>query len=196
KVCYTNLPTVDLSPLLSLCVFDDGAASPDHAAPTPPFRWMPATAALALALTNNPGEVLDMPVDPNEPTYCLCQQVSYGEMVACDNRDCPIEWFHFSCVAQHSQNESPAKENDETQEEKARLLDRKIEELKLRICDLRGIKDVSELDIEADLKRWREVLHEYNKVKDACQFLLGQLAHIKMTTVKDLYRHFGLDVND
>ena len=22
-----------------------------------------------------PTEVLDMPVDPNEPTYCLCQQV-------------------------------------------------------------------------------------------------------------------------
>lgn len=59
---------------------------------------MPASAALALALTNNPGDVLDMPIDPNEPTYCICQQVSYGEMVACDNRDCPIEWFHFGCV--------------------------------------------------------------------------------------------------
>lgn len=59
---------------------------------------IPATAALALALTNNPREVLDMPVDPNEPTYCICQQVSYGEMVACDNRDCAIEWFHFECV--------------------------------------------------------------------------------------------------
>ena len=30
---------------------------------------------------------LDLPVDPNEPTYCLCNQVSYGEMVACDNPD-------------------------------------------------------------------------------------------------------------
>lgn len=28
---------------------------------------------------------LDLPVDPNEPTYCFCNQVSYGEMVACDN---------------------------------------------------------------------------------------------------------------
>ena len=28
---------------------------------------------------------LELPVDPNEPTYCLCNQVSYGEMVACDN---------------------------------------------------------------------------------------------------------------
>ena len=33
------------------------------------------------------GDVLDMPVDPNEPTYCLCHQVSYGEMIGCDNQD-------------------------------------------------------------------------------------------------------------
>ncbi|XP_017784794.1 PREDICTED: inhibitor of growth protein 5 isoform X1 [Nicrophorus vespilloides] len=46
----------------------------------------------------HPGDVLDMPVDPNEPTYCLCHQVSYGEMIGCDNPDCPIEWFHFACV--------------------------------------------------------------------------------------------------
>uniref|UniRef100_A0A9I9CNT4 Inhibitor of growth protein N-terminal histone-binding domain-containing protein n=1 Tax=Cucumis melo TaxID=3656 RepID=A0A9I9CNT4_CUCME len=31
------------------------------------------------------GMELELPVDPNEPTYCLCNQVSYGEMVACDN---------------------------------------------------------------------------------------------------------------
>ncbi|XP_023686374.1 inhibitor of growth protein 2-like [Paramormyrops kingsleyae] len=37
-------------------------------------------------------------IDPNEPTYCLCDQVSYGEMIGCDNEQCPIEWFHFSCV--------------------------------------------------------------------------------------------------
>ncbi|KAG1354809.1 PHD finger protein ING1 [Cocos nucifera] len=41
---------------------------------------------------------LELPVDPNEPTYCFCNQVSYGEMVACDNPDCKIEWFHFGCV--------------------------------------------------------------------------------------------------
>ncbi|XP_013106389.1 inhibitor of growth protein 5 isoform X2 [Stomoxys calcitrans] len=46
----------------------------------------------------HPSDVLDMPVDPNEPTYCLCHQVSYGEMIGCDNPDCPIEWFHFACV--------------------------------------------------------------------------------------------------
>ncbi|KAI8076578.1 uncharacterized protein B0P05DRAFT_544987 [Gilbertella persicaria] len=40
----------------------------------------------------------DLPIDPNEPLYCYCQQVSYGEMVACDNADCEIEWFHLACV--------------------------------------------------------------------------------------------------
>lgn len=41
-------------------------------------------AAAALA-SEAPVMDLDLPVDPNEPTYCLCNQVSYGEMVACDN---------------------------------------------------------------------------------------------------------------
>ncbi|KAL5015349.1 hypothetical protein ScPMuIL_009619 [Solemya velum] len=53
--------------------------------------------ALPLSI-HHPSDVLDMPVDPNEPTYCLCHQVSYGEMIGCDNPDCLIEWFHFACV--------------------------------------------------------------------------------------------------
>lgn len=40
----------------------------------------------------------DVTIDPNEPTYCLCKQVSFGQMVMCDNDHCPIEWFHFTCV--------------------------------------------------------------------------------------------------
>ncbi|KAF3951825.1 hypothetical protein ACB098_02G098500 [Castanea mollissima] len=63
-----------------------------------------ATAAAAAATeaattaANPTGMDLELPVDPNEPTYCFCNQVSYGEMVACDNTDCKIEWFHFGCV--------------------------------------------------------------------------------------------------
>lgn len=41
---------------------------------------------------------IEPPIDPDEPTYCLCEQVSFGEMIGCDNEECPIEWFHFSCV--------------------------------------------------------------------------------------------------
>lgn len=34
----------------------------------------------------------------NEPLYCYCNQVSYGEMVGCDGSDCAREWFHLPCI--------------------------------------------------------------------------------------------------
>jgi len=34
----------------------------------------------------------------SEEIYCTCRQVSYGEMVACDNVECQYQWFHYSCV--------------------------------------------------------------------------------------------------
>jgi hypothetical protein len=43
-------------------------------------------------------ELLQTIVDPNEPVYCFCRQVAFGNMVACDNEECSIEWFHCSCV--------------------------------------------------------------------------------------------------
>ncbi|PIA36126.1 hypothetical protein AQUCO_03400202v1 [Aquilegia coerulea] len=54
--------------------------------------------AAAAVASDAPVMDLDLPVDPNEPTYCFCNQVSFGEMVACDNPSCKIEWFHFACV--------------------------------------------------------------------------------------------------
>ncbi|XP_059647319.1 PHD finger protein ING2-like isoform X2 [Cornus florida] len=42
---------------------------------------------------------VELPVDPNEPTYCVCHQVSFGDMIACDNENCQGgEWFHYACV--------------------------------------------------------------------------------------------------
>ncbi|KAI0384916.1 hypothetical protein F5Y04DRAFT_248059 [Hypomontagnella monticulosa] len=40
----------------------------------------------------------DGDVDADEPLYCYCNGVSYGEMVACDADDCEREWFHLDCV--------------------------------------------------------------------------------------------------
>lgn len=42
--------------------------------------------------------LLDIAIDPHEPTYCTCGQVAFGEMIACDNPACTVEWFHQSCV--------------------------------------------------------------------------------------------------
>lgn len=36
--------------------------------------------------------------DPDEPKYCVCNRVSFGEMIACENEACAVEWFHFACV--------------------------------------------------------------------------------------------------
>jgi inhibitor of growth protein 3 len=39
----------------------------------------------------------------DDKKYCICHNVSYGDMVACDNDDCPYEWFHWSCVGLKSE---------------------------------------------------------------------------------------------
>ncbi|KAJ7231451.1 hypothetical protein B0H12DRAFT_1146458 [Mycena haematopus] len=36
--------------------------------------------------------------DPNESRYCYCDQISFGEMIACDHPRCEREWFHLSCT--------------------------------------------------------------------------------------------------
>uniref|UniRef100_A0A672SB68 Inhibitor of growth family member 1 n=1 Tax=Sinocyclocheilus grahami TaxID=75366 RepID=A0A672SB68_SINGR len=38
----------------------------------------------------------DTPIDPNEPTYCLCEQVSFGEMIGCDNDE--WKWYCPKCM--------------------------------------------------------------------------------------------------
>ncbi|RYP76183.1 hypothetical protein DL771_002007 [Monosporascus sp. 5C6A] len=43
--------------------------------------------------------------DEEGKKYCLCQHVSYGDMVACDNPSCPYEWFHWNCVGLKSEPE-------------------------------------------------------------------------------------------
>jgi len=40
----------------------------------------------------------DIPIDPDEPTYCICHRISFGDMIGCDNESCVFEWFHFECV--------------------------------------------------------------------------------------------------
>ena len=51
----------------------------------------PPVVAAAAAITDpdNP----DWTYDPNEPRYCICNQVSYGDMVACDNSDVSVEFW-------------------------------------------------------------------------------------------------------
>jgi len=36
--------------------------------------------------------------ETGEKTYCVCNQVSFGNMIACEYEGCAIEWFHYECV--------------------------------------------------------------------------------------------------
>uniref|UniRef100_A0A915PHC2 Partner of Y14 and mago n=1 Tax=Setaria digitata TaxID=48799 RepID=A0A915PHC2_9BILA len=46
-----------------------------------------------------PLAIADTVEDENDPDplYCLCRQVSYGDMILCENKKCN-EWYHFPCV--------------------------------------------------------------------------------------------------
>jgi hypothetical protein len=43
-------------------------------------------------LNHFPGQTID------ERRYCFCNEMSYGDMIACDNSTCRREWFHYPCV--------------------------------------------------------------------------------------------------
>lgn len=62
---------------------------------TTPAVATPAPESPTVDMSNQAAEVTDgeWTYDPNEPRYCLCNQVSYGDMVACDNVD-----VRFKCL--------------------------------------------------------------------------------------------------
>ncbi|CAI4231694.1 unnamed protein product [Auanema sp. JU1783] len=40
--------------------------------------------------------------DDNCRSWCFCGSPSYGQMVACDNKQCRYQWFHYGCVGVES----------------------------------------------------------------------------------------------
>uniref|UniRef100_A0A3P9NS35 DNA repair protein SWI5 homolog n=1 Tax=Poecilia reticulata TaxID=8081 RepID=A0A3P9NS35_POERE len=76
-------------------------------------------------------------------------------------------------------------------EEEVAELQKKKEQLDSEIAQLEeeGCK-VEELDQHIDK------LHEYNDIKDIGQSLLGRIAALRGTTTRDLYAHFGLELDD
>lgn len=36
--------------------------------------------------------------DSDIPLYCICKKPERGRMIACDNKNCKIEWFHYKCI--------------------------------------------------------------------------------------------------
>ena len=34
----------------------------------------------------------------DEQVFCICKRPQFGKMIACENEDCTIDWFHYECV--------------------------------------------------------------------------------------------------
>ncbi|KAF8167562.1 hypothetical protein B0H34DRAFT_644945 [Crassisporium funariophilum] len=51
-----------------------------------------------LAAAAEPTDAGDGDGDGDDRTYCFCDGVSYGEMIACDDAQCEREWFHLACI--------------------------------------------------------------------------------------------------
>ena len=56
----------------------------------------------ATPLMNMPQEIIDMPVDPNEPTYCVCQQGNLFTILPFQRENlhilCEMFQFQFQCL--------------------------------------------------------------------------------------------------
>ncbi|KAI5367144.1 Putative inhibitor of growth histone-binding protein [Septoria linicola] len=56
------------------------------------------TASNAPAGQDGAGDAEEEDDGGDDTIYCICQKVSFGAMVGCDNDNCPYQWFHYKCV--------------------------------------------------------------------------------------------------
>ncbi|KAI9570155.1 hypothetical protein HD554DRAFT_2170337 [Boletus coccyginus] len=65
---------------------------------TPILPMGPANDHTASAAADTATEAGEGEGEGDDRTYCFCDGVSYGEMIACDDDDCEREWFHLNCI--------------------------------------------------------------------------------------------------
>ncbi|KJE90941.1 hypothetical protein CAOG_02166 [Capsaspora owczarzaki ATCC 30864] len=41
---------------------------------------------------------VEVAAEVSDERFCHCRQISHGQMIACDDPYCRIEWFHYGCV--------------------------------------------------------------------------------------------------
>lgn len=66
--------------------------------PTPAAKSNPPSSVASSVAPEQEYQDAETDEGEDEPRYCYCNEVSYGQMVACDNDACPREWFHLPCV--------------------------------------------------------------------------------------------------
>nr|XP_046230211.1 DNA repair protein SWI5 homolog [Scatophagus argus] len=94
----------------------------------------------------------------------------------------------------HSNFKSPLQVSESAKvspAEEVAELERRREQLDTEIAQL----EAEGYSVE-ELEHHIDKLHEYNDIKDIGQLLLGRIAALKGTTTRDLYSHFGLELDD
>ncbi|XP_017886370.1 DNA repair protein SWI5 homolog [Ceratina calcarata] len=85
--------------------------------------------------------------------------------------------------------ENPLLTEEETREyfrlvEQEKILDRQLSDWKAQEAEVRSTQETMSL------------LHEYNDIKDITQMVLGAIAMINKSTIKDLHEQYDLPVQD
>ena len=62
-------------------------------------RQVGARKAAATRKQKSASQSIDKVSTAGNEFWCLCGDPESGNMIACDNPGCPIEWFHFKCMA-------------------------------------------------------------------------------------------------
>lgn len=68
-----------------------GNSTADSAAALVPF------ASIALVLNRQDPQRSDA-CDTAAEAFCVCRGPEKDKMIACDNENCHVRWFHFSCI--------------------------------------------------------------------------------------------------
>ncbi len=79
----------------------DGSTSKSNTLPLKRKRGRPRLNPIPedpLTVVEDTTTTQESSISQNEPLYCTCNRVAFGDMIACDNEDCPVEWFHYPCV--------------------------------------------------------------------------------------------------
>ncbi|XP_056259962.1 DNA repair protein SWI5 homolog [Seriola aureovittata] len=135
-----------------------------------------------------------MNIEQPAETHCSANSCSVSTPEANDLKKGALKRTPFSKFKKvHSNFKSPIQATSAkvSPAEEVAELERRREQLDTEIAQLEaeGYR-VEELEHHIDM------LHEYNDIKDIGQSLLGRIAAVRGTTTRDLYSHFGLELDD
>lgn len=114
-------------------------------------------------------------IDGDEPRYCYCNNVSYGEMVACDADGCKREWFHLECVGLKVAPKGNDKSTAGYRLPRLRTIDR-LEQVANKVIQRNGIARTAKSGCESGERRLTED-------KMNCHLELGTRPLVQLSTV-------------